>query len=52
MKLHTLKPHYYETQYKNIGMVYMADKIFGERAVRNGLCKEVAQKKKPTKKKK
>ena len=41
MKLKTLKPHYHDGLYRVVGSVYMADKVHGESAVRNGLCQEI-----------
>ena len=41
MKLKALKPHYYETTFITVGSEYTSDKIHGERAVRNGICKEL-----------
>lgn len=52
MKLKTLKPHYYDAEYKHIGSVYTTDKVHGQSAVRNGLCQELEQPKRPIKKKK
>ena len=45
MKLKTLKPHYYESQYMMPPTVYMADKLHGETVVKRGICSEVKTKK-------
>ena len=44
MKLKTLKPHYHDGLYRVVSSVYMADKMHGESAVRNGLCEEIEKK--------
>ncbi len=41
MKVKTIKAHYYEYQYRDVGSVYRADVDHAEMVVRRGLCEIV-----------
>lgn len=50
MKVKTIKAHYYESKYRVVGSVYMADKVHGAKVVRVGLCEAMELPKRPQKK--
>ena len=52
MKLKTLKLHVYELEPKDVGAVYMADRIHSGIVIRNGICEEVKEVKNKQKTKK
>ena len=52
MKLKTLRLHVYEMQPRYIGSIYMADKVHSGIVIRSGVCEEIKQKKRATKKRK
>lgn len=52
MKLKTLKLHVYDMQPRYIGSIYIADKIHSGIVIRSGVCEEIKQKKRATKKRK
>lgn len=49
-KLKTLKPHYYEGIYRNVGHIYTADIVHIALVVKRGICEEIKNTRKTPKK--
>lgn len=52
MKVKVLKPHYYESSYRNVGVIYSCDVEHGKSVITRKLCEKVVEtrKRKPKRK--